>query len=59
VTAVGDEVGHPNTVFTDVYDNKIAIHTSCSRCIYVGQEIDRWTITEIIDDGTLAAKCAK
>ena len=57
VSAVGDQVGHPNTTFTDIYDNTVAIHTSCSRCIYEGQEIEGWTILEIIDDGTLAEKC--
>ena len=57
VSAVGDQVGHPDTTFTDIYDNTVAIHTSCSRCIYEGQEIGGWTILEIIDDGTLAEKC--
>ena len=63
VTASGaDEVG-TNTAFTDSEDATVVIHTSCSRCIYVGQVIEGWTITEIdeYDDkiGTLAAKCAK
>ena len=57
VSAVGDQVGHPDTTFTDIYDNTVAIHTSCSRCIYEGKEIEGWTIVEIIDDGTLAEKC--
>jgi len=63
VSAVGDEVGHPETVFTDIYDNQIVIHTSCSKCLYVGQVISGWTITELVEyadqTGTLAAKCAK
>ena len=62
ITAIGDEVLHPNTVFTDTYEEKIAMHTSCSKCLVVGQEIDGWTITEITEregyEGTLAAKCA-
>jgi hypothetical protein len=57
VSAAGDQVGHPDTTFTDIYDNTVSIHTSCSRCIYEGQEIEGWTILEIIDDGTLAEKC--
>ncbi len=59
VTAVGDAVGHPITVFTDIDGSQIAIHTSCSRCVYVGQMIDGWTITDIAEDGRLADKCAE
>jgi hypothetical protein len=58
VTAIGDEVGHPETVFTDIYDNQVVVHTSCSRCLYIGQVINGWTITELVDDGSLALKCA-
>ncbi len=57
VTAIGDEVEHPNTKFVDSEENSVKIHTSCSKCIYVGQEVDGWTITEIVDDGKLAEKC--
>ena len=60
---VGDKVKHPNSVFTDSEGNQVAIHTSCSKCLMVGQVIDGWTITEIIEregyEGTLAQKCAK
>lgn len=59
VTAIGDEIGHPNTVFTDSEENNVKIHTSCSRCIEVGDVKDGWTITEIVDDGTLATKCGE
>jgi ligand-binding SRPBCC domain-containing protein len=59
VSAIGDDVGHPETVFTDALDNQVIIHTSCSRCLYVGQVINGWTITTLIDDGSLALKCAK
>jgi hypothetical protein len=59
VTAIGDEVGHPETVFTDMSGSKVVIHTSCSRCLTVGQVINGWTITNLVDDGTLALKCSK
>jgi hypothetical protein len=59
VTAVGDEVSSPDTVFTDVEDNQVAIKTDCNKCIKVGDVTKGWTITYILDDGTLAAKCAK
>lgn len=59
VTAIGDEVGTPDTVFTDIYDNQVAIRTACDKCIKVGDLVKGWTITEIFDDGTLALKCAK
>ena len=59
VTAIGDEIGTPDTVFTDVYDANIAIHTKCDKCIKAGDVIKGWTIIDIIDDGTLALKCAK
>jgi hypothetical protein len=59
VTAVGDEVGSPDTVFTDVEDNQIAIKTDCNKCIKVGDVTKGWAITYILEDGTLALKCAK
>jgi len=59
VTAIGDEVGHPDTVFVDSEESSVKIHTSCSKCIYVGQSIKGWIITDIVDDGTLAEKCAE
>jgi len=58
VTQIGDNVKHPNTVFTDDSDNQVAIHTSCSRCIQVGDVIDGWNITDIIEDGRLTEKCS-
>ncbi len=57
MTAIGDEVEHPNTEFVDSKENSIKIHTSCSKCIYVGQETDGWTIIDLVDGGTLAEKC--
>jgi hypothetical protein len=57
VTASGYGVGHPETIFTDSNGSSVVIHTSCSQCIYEGQNINGWTITEIVEDGKLAAKC--
>jgi hypothetical protein len=59
VSAIGDEIGVPDTVLTDINDNQVVIKTDCSKCIQVGDNVKGWTITEIVDDGTLAQKCAK
>ena len=58
VTEIGDSIDHKRTVFTDIYDNKLVLDTSCLKCIFVGQVIRGWTITDIVDDGTLATVCA-
>ncbi|MGA1823370.1 MAG: hypothetical protein ACMUIP_01815 [bacterium] len=58
ISAIGDDIGHPNTLFTDC-EYQVEIHTSCSKCLYEGQIIDGWEILEIDDDGTLAEKCDK
>jgi tetratricopeptide (TPR) repeat protein len=62
VTAEGDDVGHPETTFTDFEDTSVTVHTSCSRCLYVGQIIEGWNITYVKEyDGStkLAEKCSQ
>ena len=59
MSAIGDEVGYPDTMLTDMLDSQVAIKTTCNQCIKVGDVIKGWTITTIVDDGTLALKCAK
>jgi len=59
VNAIGDNVDPKITVFTDTADNKVAINTSCKKCITSGQTINGWEVMEIIDDGTLGTVCSK
>jgi len=62
VSAVGGAIGHPNTVFSDSFGSTVAVHTSCSKCLYEGMLVDGWLISSLVerDDklGTLAAKCS-
>ena len=52
-SAIGDEVGHPDTIFTDLVENKASVHTSCSKCLQVGDTVGKkgnlWTITSITE----------
>jgi len=42
-----------------MFNDNVAMKTSCDKCVKVGDTVKGWTIKEIVDDGTLALKCAK
>ncbi|MDP2750876.1 MAG: right-handed parallel beta-helix repeat-containing protein [Nanoarchaeota archaeon] len=59
VTAIGDEVGYPNTAMTDIYGNKVSVNTNCNKCIAEGQLINGWKVTAVKHNGALTPICSK
>jgi len=58
VTLVGDDLDPKDTTFTDVEDNSVTVDTSCKKCLVAGQKVKDWTITDIVANQNMTARCA-